>query len=254
MWRGVAPYAFRIFRTVFYLLVAIDTYALSESISKTPYSTFTITKVPWLFEDTLDWVPSTLLLERAYFACAVVSFIAALCPNVLYTVSSCAVAFFYCFTYAVNSLDRFQHHYMVCLLLCLLPWARTRQWVQKLMFRQMSLVYFWTAVVKLSDGGGFMRGDFLRTSASRLYVFEGIHLIAKSILISDETLWRFLALTVVSVEIMLAVLLWTRKAPLLTMVCGISMHLGFEFVGRLSIRLFSYYLFAFYMLCLPHIK
>ena len=107
----------------------------------------------------------------------------------------------------------------------------------------------------------FLSGDFLKTTAQRREVYDAVHIIASSFGVSDDTLWAALAWSVVLIELGLCWFLLTEDAPVPTAALGVAMHMGFEFVGRLSIGRFSWYMAAFYLLLLhrmvertPHLE
>jgi hypothetical protein len=247
MWR------FRVYRTLFFLLLAFDALSMSARPDNAP-STFRLSKVPLIFEDGLDWVPSDAVLWKVLFAASFTSLATALAPEKLYKYCAVVTALLYNFAYWANAVDRYQHHLLLAELLMLLPWAGEKSWVRRLIVVQVAIVYFWTAVAKVSDGGTFLSGDFVRTTSQRREVFDAVHLVAEALGISDRDVWSFAAYHVVAVELLLTALLLTGRAPLLAVFMGVNLHLGFEFVGRLSIGFFSWYMVLFYLLIIPPIR
>ncbi len=242
-------HVFRVFRLLFFGLLAFDEF-LAASRPADP-SALLISKVPLVFEDTLDWVPTPILLSRAHTVACVASLVAALAPYRWYKKSAVIAAVLYNFAYWSNALDRFQHHFLLCMLLVLLPWAHDHSWVRRLVVVQLAIVYFWTAVAKLADDGLFLGGDFVRMAARRREVFDAVHYMASMVGLEDGTVWSIFAANIVGVELLLVVLLLTERVPWLAIFVGVSMHLGIEFVGKLSIGRFSWFMMSLYILLIP---
>ncbi len=251
----VQPYAFRLFRLTFFGLLAVDTFIWSYKWgSDSNVSAFRISKLPFIFEDGLDFVPTLKLVSRLYALTAAAACVASLGTDRWYTPAALVAACTYTLAYFSNACDRYQHHFLLCLLLILLPWARTRVWVQRLIFYQVAIVYFWTAVAKITDGGLFLSGAFVRTTARRREVCDAVHVAASYAGVQDTTMWSVLAVCVVVLELALCILLVANKLRWLAILIGVSMHLGIEFVGRLSIGFFSWYMLFFYVLLLPGVR
>ena len=199
-------------------------------------------------------MPTLKLVSRLYALTAAAACVASLGTDRWYTPAALVAACAYTLAYFSNVCDKYQHHYLLCLLLILLPWARTRTWVQRLIFYQVAIVYFWTAVAKITDGGLFLSGAFVRTTARRREVFDAVHVASSYVGVEDETMWSALAFSVVAVELVLCVLLATGKFRGLAILIGVHMHMGVEFVGKLSIGFFSYYMLSLYVLLLPRFR
>ena len=242
-------HVFRVFRLAFFGLLAFDLFL--DGMNERDSSTFLVSKVPLLFEDGLDFVPSTKLLARVQKVGCVAALVASVGPDRYYKHAAIGASVTYNFVYWANALDRWQHHYLLCLLLILLPWIDKHAWVQRLVACQLAIVYFWTAVAKLTDDGIFVTGDFLRTTAQRREVYDGIHAVASFVNLEDSYVWGAAALSVIAVELLLVALLLTQRAPYLAIALGVSMHLSFEFVGKLSIGRFSWYCITLFLLVLP---
>ncbi len=250
----VQPYAFRLFRLVFFGILAVDTTlhgAVALLLPASGASAFRASKLPFVFEGLLDFVPTALLVSRLLLVTAVASCVASLGSDRYYHTASLVASAAYSIAYFSSVLDRYQHHLLLSYLLVLLPWAPTRAWVQRLIAWQVSIVYFWTVVTKLSDGGVFLNGDFVRSTAQLRGVFDAVHTVSSTIGVADTTMWTVIAVGVVAVEVLLCVLLLPDHLRVLSIVPGVALHAGIEVLGTLSIGFFSFYMLAFYLLWLP---
>ncbi len=240
---------FRAFRFFFFGLLAFDLFL--DGMNPRDPSTFLVSKVPILFENGLDFVPSPKLLARVQLVGCVAALIASVGADRWYKHVAIITSVMYNFAYFGNAADRYQHHALLAELLILLPWVNEHDWVRQLVAVTFGIVYFWTAVAKLTDGGLFLSGAFLRTTAPRREVYDLVHTIASFVHFDDDALWSMAALGVVGVELILAALFLSQRAPYLAIALGIPMHLGFEFVAKLSIGRFSWYCITLYLLILP---
>jgi hypothetical protein len=241
--------AFRIFRLLFFGLLALD--ELIAAAAPTEPSALLMSKVPLLFEEGLDWVPTPKALSHVHAVACLAAIVASVGTDSVYKHAAVAAAACYNFAYWANAIDGYQHHYLLCLLLALLPWARDHGWVRRLITVQLAIVYFWTTVAKLADGGLFLEGHFVRMTARRRGVYDGIHDLSVMTGIDELSLWSLFAVQVVVAEILLVVLLLTGRAPWLAIAIGAAMHLGFQVVGNLSIGYFSWYMIVLYILLVP---
>lgn len=164
-------------------------------------------------------------------------------------------ALLYGWAYFSSQLDAYQHHYLVWLLLvilCFVPHApdprlpsaapatprRMTSWAVRLALVQVGIVYLWAAISKMTplwlDGTALdlqIAGGTMRGIASSL----GFGTVAKLVL---------------AAELVLAVAVWWRPAWPIALAGGIGLHAGVELIG-LDIGLFSYLMFAVYLLAIP---
>ncbi len=242
-------FVFRAFRLFFFGLLALDLFL--DGMHPRDPSTFLVSKVPLLFEEGLDWVPSPKLLARLQLVGCVGALVASVGSDRYFHNAALVVSIAYNFVYFANAADRYQHHAMLAELLILMPWVNKHDWVRQLVVVTVGIVYFWTAVAKLTDGGLFLSGAFLRTTAPRREVYDLVHTVASFVNFDDDALWSAAALGVVAVELILAGLFLSRRAPYFAIALGIPLHLSFEFVGKLSMGRFSWYSITLYLLILP---
>lgn len=243
-----------IVNALFYGVLACDEFVLSVKMNASAEamtSSLMMSKIPMIFENFLEWVPSTGFLARVHFmACVSSLLVVLLCwkksarKHAGFRALQIFVAVCYNFAYWANALDQYQHKYFLCLVLILLPWPKANG---RLIVIQFAILYFWTAVAKVTDGGVFLSGDLLKMTTQRREVYDGVHFVSALVGVEDDTLWALSAWCVVVVELVLCLLLLTEDARVLTAIIGITMHANFEVVGNLSIGWFSYYMIAFYV-------
>lgn len=243
---------FRIFRLLFFGLLALDEF-FAAVVHAEP-SALLMSKVPLFFEEGLDWVPTPKALSRVHTVACLAAFAASVCPDAVYKHAAISAAVCYNFAYWANAIDGYQHHYLLCLLLTLLPWVRDHEWVKRLIVVQLAIVYFWTSVAKLADGGLFLEGHFIRMTTRHIWVYDRVHELSVVTGIDELSLWSLFAIQVVIAEILLVALLLTGRMPWLAIIIGVAMHLSFEIVGKLSIGFFSWYMMTLYILCVPSMK
>jgi hypothetical protein len=176
-------------------------------------------------------------------------------------ISLIALTALYGYGYFISQLDSYQHHYLLFLLLvvaCFVPWHQAPRnsdraskrarapssspmvtsWALRLIFVQISILYFWAAVAKLDPAwlDGTTIGRQMQPGAMR-GVAEALGLAA-------------MAKLVIATELFLAVALFVRRLWLPALLAGVGLHASIELTG-FEIGIFSYYMFAFYLLLVP---
>jgi len=161
----------------------------------------------------------------------------------------------YGYGYFVSQLDSYQHHYLVFLLLVLLcfvprrpdpapPGASAdatrfvRSWALRLILVQLAIVYLYAAISKMSLP--WVDGTTLSTQVRPGAVRDLVAGIG----------WSKVAVLIVATELALAATLWWKQAWPAALVLGVGLHVGIELVD-LEIGLFSYLMFALYLLIVP---
>jgi hypothetical protein len=155
------------------------------------------------------------------------------------------VTILYGWAYFSSQLDAFQHHYLVFLLLvccCFVPHAPTSRfvtsWAVRLALVQVGIVYLWAAISKMTPlwlDGTALDIQITRGTMRDLADSIGPGAIAKLVLVT---------------ELALAAVVWMRPAWPLALAGGLALHAGVELVD-LDIGLFSYLMFAVYLLVIP---
>ncbi len=246
-----------LFRLCFYLLIALDSFTLAWGSRALRTDRLSITKLPvWI--EGLEGGPS-LDLHVTTLTC---TFLFALCGCLLpwkseRVLSQCLTAVGFNAYYWTNATDGYQHHYLLCVLLVLVPLAIEGDsrygWGRRLLCMQVGIVYFWTAVTKIDGSLGFI----LPIMIKKKWVHEWVSDVAAAFgMHSDARVWSALGWSTVAVELFIAgALLWPKfsdyRLRLMVILAGVSLHAGIEFLGNLSIRFFSFYMITFFLLLLP---
>jgi hypothetical protein len=253
--------AARAFCGAFLFLVALDLALGAKAFH--PARGFYVSKAPLLFEanPVVPWVPDAHTLTALSLVGALAAAAACLAlfdtpRSPVWLAASAIAAAAYNIAFWGNAADAFQHHYLISMLLLLVPLYPYTPWAQRLCALQVGLVYFWAVVTKVADGGLFLSGAFSAMFVRNAGVHSAVFGAARFLgLESDMLLWRAMAWAVVGAEANLTLVLCTSpswwlqsarawKLRTAILLAGIAMHLGFEFVGSLRIGRFSWYMVA----------
>ncbi len=236
------------FRFVFFALLAVDAYLQLSHAPRYGAGGFNVQHVPGLLPEAgrglMTFLHAVLCLGFALIA-----------QGALVRVLLPIATALYGYTYFVSQLDSYQHHYLVWLLLVLLCFVPTapdpaparaaagvppavRSWALRLVLVQLGLVYGYAAISKMDplwlDG----------TTLARQVKPGSIHDLLAAVG------WSPVAMSVIAGELFLVAAVWWRKLWPFALVVGVGLHLGIELVG-LEIGLFSYLMFALYLLVVP---
>ena len=241
----VAPEALRLFRLLFFAVVAVDSWLEVAHAPRYGAGDFNVSHLPWL--DGIIPVPGRPLVAFAFLAQAYLAALIALGAGGRLAIGALAALF--AATYFPSQLDSYQHHYLlflVLLLCCFVPWEGAgrgdrepvRGWPVRLVLVQISIVYLFAAVSKMDPR--WWSGDVLALQ---------VHGWARD---AVERLGGFgrAAPLVVLVELLLAVAIHVRALRGPAAILGIVFHAGIEAAG-FRIGLFSYFMLALYVLVIP---
>ena len=246
------------FRFMFFMLLAIDLYLMSDYVveNANKSSGFYASKVSWLFEESPFGHPFILsgeVLKRFYevacFGAVFASF------GLMYELSCACTAFTYSVIYCGNALLQYQHYYLLCLILWICIFLNEKNaWVSRLISVQLSIVYAFTALTKITDGRVFFGGTTFTVLSKRIWVHESVTYLSRSLAIDEGMIWSTTSFTVIIVELLLVVLVVVavRSRSKFTMsftwLIGMTLHASFQFAGSLRIGFFSLYMFILYWL------
>lgn len=156
----------------------------------------------------------------------------------------------YGYAYFVSQLDSYQHHYLmflVLLLLCFVPRRpdaqsppRLEAWSLRLILAQLAIVYTWAAIAKLDPL--WLDGTALTKQIHPGWVRSAVATLS----------FGTVAVAVCATELTLAMVLWVRRLWFVALPLGVGLHLGIELID-LDIGLFSYFMFAIYLLLVPDV-
>ncbi|HUQ06676.1 MAG TPA: HTTM domain-containing protein [Kofleriaceae bacterium] len=238
-----------VFRFAFFALLSIDAFLQLPHASRYGANNFNVPHFSWLP------LPEPGRAGITFAHAAMCILFALVAQGALVRVALPIATVLYGWAYFSSQLDSYQHHYLVWLLLVILCFAprapdplprsaspnaprTTTSWALRLALVQVSIVYLWAAIAKMDtlwvDGtalfiqvrDGWVRNTVASIGFSRMAVF------------------------IIAGELFLAVAMWNRKLWLFALPVGIGLHVGIELVG-LEIGLFSYLMFAVYLLVVP---
>ena len=257
------------FRVAFFTVLGIDAFLQIAHAPRYGAGAFNVSHLPWL--DPVLPMPGragmlVVFALQSYLALRIALGAAGRLPLVLLTA-------LYGYAYFISQLDSYQHHYLVFWLLvlsCFVPWqaggaARARDaaaqdplavpgrvglpvrsWALRLILAQIAIMYAWAAVSKLEplwlDG----------TTLARQLQVPWIRALTADVLATraDPTGFALAAKLVLATELVLAVAWpWRRLWPV-ALVIGVGFHIAVELTG-MQIGVFSYFMFALYILVVP---
>jgi hypothetical protein len=250
-----------LFRVAFFTLVGIDAFLQLQHAPRYGAGGFNVSHLPLL--DALLPLPSrdgmvVVFLLQAYLAFRVALGGAGRAPLV-------ALTALYGYGYFISQLNSYQHHYLIFLLLvlcCFVPWsaahardgarpdapASVHSWAVRLILAQLALVYLWAAIAKMD--GMWLDGTTLARQIGAGWTRDTIERLFGTATPADPGGFARVAWLVMLTELFLVVaMLWRRLWPV-ALVVGVAFHAGVEIAG-FQIGLFSYFMFACYLLVLP---
>lgn len=216
-----------------------------------------------------DWIPVSVIRTRKLFhLLLIVDCILDLISEYEFY-RRLRICFYYNVAYFIDMHDMYAHHYLLAVLLWIFisfSGNKDSLWAMKLTRIMMGIVYFFTAVTKMDHE--FLSGRVLPFLSSNIYLHDFLHTVSIITGVSDNELWRLASIMTVICEMYLA-LSWIylsgvfsfdkpnifdkfifRKFNCIT--AGLSLHAVISILN-LHIRLFSIYMFLFYILISPKI-
>jgi hypothetical protein len=236
-----------LFRTAFFAVLAADAWMQIKNAARYGAGGFNVAHFSWV--DALAPVPTRAGMLVVYLALVYLALRIALGTGGRWAVVLATALFGY--TYFISQLDSYQHHYLVFLILllcCGLSWGSPRggraravhDVAQRLVLVQVAVVYFWTAIAKLDPL--WLDGRLLAFEVAGSRAAAWIEAIPGGFTTAS---WAVLA----SEAFLVAGVLVRRLHPV-ALPLGLGLHVGIE-LSHLSIGLFSYYMFALYLLLVP---
>ena len=238
------------FRFAFFALLSIDAFLQISHASRYGAGGFNVQHLPGAP------LPGPGRASITFAHAAMCLLFALIAQGVLVRFTLPLATVLYGWAYFSSQLDAFQHHYLVWLLLfvlCFVPSTpdpvlpgaapftprRMTSWALRLALVQVGIVYLWAAISKLTplwlDGTALdiqiSKPGLMRDVADAL----GVGTLAKLVLVT---------------ELALAAAVWWRPAWPFALAAGVGLHAGVELVD-LDIGLFSYLMFAVYLLVVP---
>ena len=264
------------FLSFFLLLVATDLFTMQ---SRGPFynSEFVVSHIEIIYENPYlpSLIPSGKVVSTLFFFSMFVILIWVF--DIRWSFSIPTVTAIYGYIYFSSRIDNYQHHYMIFFVLLVLSFHRQgKQWPVRLLCCFVGIVYFWTAITKLT-------GPDWRTGELTKVLIGPLPFVSKWFPISTEegTPHLIIAWATIAVEGWLAIgwivlpyvgngCLYERREatgekesrlgglkallPLLSFVTwgsGTMLHLTIMLSGRFRLRFFSPYMIVIYFLLLP---
>lgn len=246
-------------RVCFFAVVAVDAFLQISHAPRYGAGEFNVSHFMWL--DSLVPVPSrgfvlTLFVLQSFLALRAMFGVAT-------TTSVRLLTACFGYTYFVSQLDSYQHHYLIFLLLliaCFIPWEQAQRpdpdrpaaglpsWAMRLFLVQLSLLYLWAAVAKMSPH--WLDGSTLHAQIHDGPIRDAIEAVFGRASRGDPGGFAAAAKLVMLTELVLAVgILWRRAWPFVWVI-GVGFHAGVELAG-FRIGLFSYFMIAIYVVFMP---
>jgi len=247
--REVHPAQLRLFRFVFYALVAADSFLELEHAPRYGAGGFNVSHFPAL--DGLLPLPDRRIMVLLWLGQGFLALRMALGAGSKRTAWLLTAAFGA--TYFWSQLDSYQHHYLLFLLLGMaacVDWNAERPptWPVRLILCQVSIVYLWTAITKMQPL--WLDGTLIARQVPSGPVPDMVARIAGTVGMETTSLWAVMAVGVLIAELSLVVGLHVERLRLVALALGLALHGGIEYAG-FKIGLFSYFMFAIYLLVVP---
>ncbi len=245
---GRAP----LFRLVFFAVLALDCWLNLPHLARYGAGHFNVSHVAWLDA----WIPA----PRAAVMVAVFLVCGWLALRVAFGVSTrsslTALAVLYALAYFGSQLDSYQHHYLVAVLLGVLAaatWLEGTEelpdWGLKLTRVLLAIMYFWAAITKMDPL--WLDGRTLQVELTSVPAKELVARLADALDLQTLTIFAAASVAAMVLELVLPLLLLTRRLRWLTCLLGVVFHATIELID-FRIGLFSYYMVGIYLsLMLP---
>ncbi|HUH04000.1 MAG TPA: HTTM domain-containing protein [Kofleriaceae bacterium] len=267
MWRRfwfdfrIPPARLNLLRVCFFGVLAVDAFLQIAHAPRYGAGDFNVSHLLWL--DALVPMPNrafvlTLFVLQSFLALRAMFGVAT-------TTSVRLLTACFGYTYFVSQLNSYQHHYLIFLLLvitCFVPWEQAQRpdadspaagipsWAMRLFLVQLSLLYLWAAIAKMTPQ--WLDGSTLHAQIHTGPMADAIQAVFGRASRGDPGGYAAAAKLVMLTELILAAgILWRRAWPLVWVI-GVGFHAGVELAG-FRIGLFSYFMIAIYVVFMPKI-
>jgi hypothetical protein len=195
----------------------------------------------------LDIIPNYLIINSVYKIISIKITIAFLCfIHALFyrsRITIILICALFNYVYFISMLDGYQHHYMIGAILFLMT-ERDESKQKKRIGQLMSIVYFYTALTKLTDSH-YLSGDTLRmvmTSKKRNHEF--VWIIQWITRMEENHIWSLLSIGSVLLEISYSIVIQIKPRNSIRRIFVILVYLFHIFIqlSGLHIRLFTFYM------------
>ena len=247
-------------RVAFFALLGLDMWVLMVPHAPRHSGDFNVSHLPSI--DPWLPIPEVPLVGALYLFGGFLSFRIAL--GLATRASVIVLTGVYSSVYLWSQLDSYQHHYLMCLLLllsCFVPWERLpglererapkamhlRSWAARLMYVQVSIVYFFTATTKVTEY--WLDGWALNRIIQIPWIREAYAAAGQSMGWGELGAYAFVAHAIMIWQFLVAFAFLVPKLRPLACITGPVFHILVEVID-LKIGWFSYYMIAIYYVLL----
>jgi hypothetical protein len=232
------------FRMLFYFYVGVECVELVERVGIYS-SALNSSHADWFYRPIPQW-----MIPTGYVAAALLCTCALFCGLCVGDVgtwfSSKAVFILYSYLYFSNRTDSYQHHYLTCVLLFFPALHGPEDFDRTLMFLrlEMAIVYLYTTVTKLERS--FLTGNLLMRQLMQLPFHDAVHQVYLITGYSEQSVWTYAAIAVVSTEALLCLLWFLGVRSWWFVLLGVGFHASIELADFKILR-FSWLMIAMYL-------
>jgi hypothetical protein len=249
-----------LFRIVFFTLLSFDLWVLMlPHAPRYGINHFNISHLNII--DQLFPLPTVDLIGLLYIVAGFLSLCIAF--SIASRLSLIILTLLYSFSYFWSQIDSYQHHYLICLILALsifIPFNKkghtdyeihsglvVNSWAIKLIYVQVSIVYFYTAVTKATEHwlNGWALDQIITTPSMRQFMSSWAEMFGWA----EISPYAFTAHTIMYWQFFVSIAFLVPKLRVVACVTGPMFHVMVEVIG-LKIGWFSYYMIAIYYILL----
>lgn len=247
----LCPTRIKVFRFVFFIIFSFD---IALNVNKANMYDATLIDIPHF--NLFRYLPpvSPVLVTILWATQSYIAFWAAFGLQARWHIPLLAILNTY--TYFCSRIDSYQHHYLLWWILVILStvnWdsKKLKAWPFRLILVQLSFVYFFAGITKLDYL--FRVQEVLPMQMNMLWLHKIVYVISAFMGFSnDHFIWWLIGFGVVVLEFFLSFAIHTNNETVRTIawVSGGIFH-TLANMSSLHIRMFSYYMFAFYIIMAP---
>lgn len=223
----------------------------------------------YLIDEVADSIPKLHIREWSIFLLILV--LCSILSEKCYRWFIHIIALGYNYMYFFSILDLYQHHYFTCMILIVMTFMNEDYYINLMATRTVlltaSIVYFYASITKLHPV--YLTGKLmpLMLISQRSFLLKNFISSVLATFVSEEILWTLMSWMSVFSELIFSMgLMLTSLTPKqiikkkryyfdianeILFFGGIVFHLFIEFFMGFKIGLFSYYMFAIYLLIYP---
>ena len=241
----------RIFRIIFYSLFTYLSFQSISSTAKYGIEGFNVPQIEILQRILFPTTEIMLTLRIIQFLLSISCLF-----NVDTLVERTLLTSIFGYCYFISQLDNYQHHYLLFWILLMMNLIDVKKiksqenqaikiscWQIKLLTIKLSIVYFWTVMVKLDRSWIF--GGYLKDIVSPRFRFYTESFLSKAGFVDSSLFWSFSSFSTILAEIILILGYQTKNQLLksISFFTSILLHLVFELRFLFFFNLFFFFFF-----------